>query len=129
MRNEGNNSTWNSLIGSSYEEPLKDSNRVKSKLSINKNSTLTADKIKINLNESSFTNRGTLGGDYLFVTNTIWKDNLYTQTATEPEMEMVNKGTINSKSFIIKTTPETAFAMDQWYTKVPLLIMVLLPAI
>lgn len=112
MRNEGNNITWNSLIGSSYEEPLKDSNRVKSKLSINKNSTLTADKIKINLNESSFINRGTLGGNYLFVTNTIWKDNLYTRTATEPEMKMVNKGTINSKSFIIKTTPETAFAMD-----------------
>lgn len=34
IHNDGNNSTWNSILGSFYDGPLEDSNRIKSKLTI-----------------------------------------------------------------------------------------------
>ncbi|RUT65371.1 hypothetical protein CKG00_02380 [Morganella morganii] len=118
MRNEGDNVGWSSLLGSFYKDDTghtndtRETNRIKSSLAINKNTILNAKKININLNESLFTNKGTLEGDHLTVTNTVWKDNFHSQSLITPEMTMINKGEIKSKLFTIKTTPKTSFAVD-----------------
>ncbi len=123
ISHDGNNVSWSSLFGSAYLDggrkfnSSRDANTVKSSLTVNKNTTLKANKINLNLSESLFINKGTLESNHLTIENTIRKDSFHHNPLAVPEMTMLNKGKINSKILNIKTTPSDSSLNDVFTAK------------
>lgn len=112
IKPEGKEATWDAITGSNINYNFTDINRTPSTLHIDEDSTLHANKMNINLNESSFINDGSLKGNQLTVNNTIWKDNHDSDSPDKPQLTMTNNGYIGSRMFTIKSTPYSEYIND-----------------